>query len=291
MVKRHGKYFLMYRPATRRRRTIASQRVSDSPFGPFVEGPGSPILVTDKSNNVISPGHHAVFQRDGRDYISTTGTAFRLTRSSSPGRCCVDPITSPLTGASRRLSLERGPALVQGRVESQAKLAAGAKPPPERGRRFTGAASVLDDNYATRWPPRPTRKARGFSSISACRKSITRHLIRPEYAWKPYRIHRAGIRSMKDWKTLADFTQQPATGSSIEIADPIAALTCASFSPMTSGCRYFALRVDRSLMQHYHAPMKKTPHTSPHSLRRRGFCREWSGRLPLRHVPAASRAQ
>ena len=87
MVKRHGHYFLMYSQGVTIKDTYqVHYAVGDNPLGPFKEGPGSPILVTDRENNVISPGHHTVFQFEGRDYILYHRHSIPFNEDSSAAR-------------------------------------------------------------------------------------------------------------------------------------------------------------------------------------------------------------
>jgi hypothetical protein len=226
MVKRHGKYFLMYSAGkTVEENYRVHYAVSDSPLGPFVEGPGSPILVTDKSVNVISPGHHAVFQRDGRDYILYHRHSIPFNRKFIGRQVCVDPLVFTADGRIEKVTpTHEGPAFVQGRAESQSKLVAQAKATASsEADGFTGAAFVLDDNFATRWAAAGDAKGAWIQLDLGAPKAITRQLIRPEYAWKPYRFTAQASSDGKTWRTLADFTKEPAVGSPLVIMKPTTA--------------------------------------------------------------------
>ncbi|MEY4487654.1 MAG: hypothetical protein RIQ79_162, partial [Verrucomicrobiota bacterium] len=62
LFKHAGRYFLTYsRGRTDRDTYEVRYAVGDAPFGPFVEAANNPLLTTDKNNDVISPGHHAIF--------------------------------------------------------------------------------------------------------------------------------------------------------------------------------------------------------------------------------------
>jgi len=226
MVKRHGLYFLMYSAGkTIKEDYRVHYAVSKSPFGPFVEGPDSPILVTDKSTNVISPGHHAIFQRDGRDYILYHRHSVPFKPPFVGRQVCVDPITFTADGRIEKVApTHQGPPLVQGRVESQAPLDAGVKATASsQADAFNGPEFVLDDNYATRWTA--ARDARGawIQLDFGASKAIARQFIRPEYAWKPYRFTAEASTDGQHWRTLADFTKHPSIGSPIDIAQPVTA--------------------------------------------------------------------
>jgi beta-xylosidase len=43
--------------------------MAKSPWGPFKEGPNSPILQTSADSTTYGPGHHCVFSYNGQDYI------------------------------------------------------------------------------------------------------------------------------------------------------------------------------------------------------------------------------
>jgi beta-xylosidase len=226
MAKRNGHYFLMYSAG----KTIEEDyrvhyAVSSSPFGPFVEGPGSPVLVTDKSANIISPGHHAIFQRGGRDYILYHRHSIPFDPKFIGRQVCVDPIVFTADGRIEKVvPTHKGPPLVQGRIESLAKLSAGAKATASsEANAFTGAGCVLDDNYATRWTPAGDARGAWIQLDLGAAKNVTRQLIRPEYAWKPYRFTAQTSTDGKTWQVLADFTVNSVTGSPIEIAKPAVA--------------------------------------------------------------------
>ncbi len=213
MVKRGGKYFLTYSNG----KTISDTyevraAVGETPFGPFAEIGESPVLATDKTRDVISPGHHAIFAHDGKDYIAyhrhrlpyVEGTAFR--------QLCVDEVTFTDRGTLVKVeATHRGPAMVQGRaVEGNlATLEAGvlATASSVALGEFSGAARAFDDNYATRWSPEP-EAAGGWLQIDlGAVKAVKRSAVRFEYAWKKYAFAIEGSSDGKMWKTLADLRE------------------------------------------------------------------------------------
>ncbi len=70
MIKRYGKYYLMY---SHGKCTDGSYQVrysvGDTPYGPWTEGVHSPILTTSEDSTTLGPGHHTVFSEKGQDYI------------------------------------------------------------------------------------------------------------------------------------------------------------------------------------------------------------------------------
>lgn len=70
MIKRNGKYYLMYSNGKAIDATYNIRySVSNTPLGPWKEGPYSPILSTTDDSTTYGPGHHTVFREGGQDYI------------------------------------------------------------------------------------------------------------------------------------------------------------------------------------------------------------------------------
>ena len=70
MLKRRGIYYLMYSEGKAIDPTYKIRySTGKSPFGPWTEGPTSPILSTSSDSTVVGPGHHTVFSESGQDYI------------------------------------------------------------------------------------------------------------------------------------------------------------------------------------------------------------------------------
>ncbi|WP_223154670.1 family 43 glycosylhydrolase [Aestuariibaculum sediminum] len=70
MVKRNGKYYLMYSNGKCTNETYnVRYAISESPYGPWVEPNNSPILTTSNDKTTKGPGHHTVFNENGQFYI------------------------------------------------------------------------------------------------------------------------------------------------------------------------------------------------------------------------------
>ncbi len=70
MIKRNGKYYLMYSNGKCTNGTYEVRySVGDTPLGPWTEGKESPILTTTVDSTTLGPGHHTVFTEKGQDYI------------------------------------------------------------------------------------------------------------------------------------------------------------------------------------------------------------------------------
>lgn len=224
MVKRHGKYFLTYSAGkTTEDSYQIHYAVGDSPFGPFVEGPGSPILTTNKESNIVSPGHHALFERDGQDYVLYHRHSIPFNRKFIGRQVCVDPIVYTAHGRIEKIEpTHQGPALIQGRAATLPELLSGTKvtASSSHGPMF-GPEFVLDDNYATRWAAATDAKGAWIQLDFGETKLISRQSVRPEFAWKPCRFISEASTDGETWQQLVDFSDRPASGSPIEITTPV----------------------------------------------------------------------
>lgn len=223
MVKRHGKYFLMYSSGNTTKDTYqVHYAVGDSPCGPFVEGPASPVLVTDHAEHVVSPGHHAVFHHDGRDYILYHRHSIPFDPDVVGRQVCVDEIR--FTGDGRIeaiVATHAGPDFVQGRVETRNVLDSIIATASSQASVHTSPAFVLDANYATRWAAAPSDHCAWLQLDLGAAKAITSQLLRPEYAWKPLFFTIEASLDGAIWHLVADFTTQPAIGSPIVIEQAV----------------------------------------------------------------------
>lgn len=180
------------------------------------------VLVTDKSINVVSPGHHTFFRRGGTDYILYHRHSIPFNRKFIGRQTCIDPIVFTPDGRIEKVvPTHEGPGFVQGREESLATLSAAALATASSAVDENAIpACVVDDNYATRWKPAIDAKGAWLQLDLGEERKIVRQLIRPEYAWKPLRFHIEASVDSATWVTLADFTKQPTAGSPIVSEKP-----------------------------------------------------------------------
>ncbi|MEL0454685.1 family 43 glycosylhydrolase [Flavobacteriaceae bacterium SZ-1-7] len=70
MLKKSGKYYLMYSDGKCTTETYKVRyAIGESPYGPWIEGDNSPILITSEDKTTRGPGHHTVFEENGQNYI------------------------------------------------------------------------------------------------------------------------------------------------------------------------------------------------------------------------------
>ena len=227
MFKRAGRYYLSYSQGI----TIADTyqvhyAIGDSPLGPFTEAPNSPILVTDHARNIVSPGHHAMFSRDGRDYIMYHRSNVPYVKGQAYRQTCVDELHFTSDGLIEKVTpTHSGPALIQRNPATG--LAATASASSELDP-LHSAARVLDDNYATRWATAANATGGWLQLDLGSAKPVDHIELRCEYAWKTCRFLFEASSDGTHWTDIADHRVNGASGSPITI-------------PTKRECRYLRL--------------------------------------------------
>lgn len=216
MVKRHGIYFLMYSQGVTIKDTYqVHYATGDNPLGPFKEGPNSPILKTDNASNVISPGHHTIFNFQDKDYILYHRHSIPFVESFVGRQTCVDEIDFRPDGTIGKVTASHaGPQIAKARNSGQ--LAATATASSDAGP-LQDARFATDDNYATLWRPQdPTQESWLQLDLGHSQK-ISLMTVRFEYAWKPYRFTAQISPDGREWTNVADHSKTPVSGSPITI--------------------------------------------------------------------------
>jgi beta-xylosidase len=218
MVKHGEHYYLMYSQGKTITDTYQVRyAIGDAPFGPFVEAANSPILVTNKSNDVISPGHHAVFTRGTQSYILYHRHSIPFDPKFIGRQTCLDEMKFTQDGLiAPVVPTHEGPELIRGRENGQTNLAVVAAASSQRDV-FTGAGSVLDDNYATRWAAATEDKEAWLQVDLGSSKDFSRQELRFEYAWQEYYFLLRASDDGVNWRTLAEHMNAPMRGSPVVI--------------------------------------------------------------------------
>lgn len=219
MVKRHGVYFLMYSQGVTIKDTYQVRYATgDNPLGPFKEGSNSPILATDKSNNIISPGHHTIFRHQGRDYILYHRHSIPFVEDFVGRQICVDEIEFKADGSIGKVTpTHEGPALVRGRNPDRLPVTATAS--SDAGS-FHAARFACDDNHATIWRATDAAVESWLQLDLGQASGISRIELRLEYAWKPYRFSLQSSPDGEEWTTIADHGKTPISGSPVIFRSP-----------------------------------------------------------------------
>ncbi len=225
MVKHGGKYFLTYSQGNTTRDTYrVHYAIGNTPFGPFTEASNSPILVTDKALNVVSPGHHAIIWKDKQPYMLYHRHSVPFPNATMR-QLCLDPLVFTADGLIAKITpTHLGLPGTADRNCGRTNLAALAT-----GTTATASSSlspvygperVLDNNYATRWMADRNASGATLQLDLGAVKKVTSQELRLEFASKTYRFVVESSTDEKTWSTLADYLTQPATGSPLVIQSP-----------------------------------------------------------------------
>jgi beta-xylosidase len=229
MLKHGGRYYLTYSNGKTVSDTYEVRyAVSDHPLGPFNEGATSPILVTDRKLDVVSPGHHGFFRQGERDYIVYHRHRVPFVEDTAFRQVCIDDLRFTMDGLIEKVvPTHRGPALVQNRTAGRnnfADAASGATATASStATDLTPPGRVLDDNFATRWTPQPEANRCWIQLDLGAERKVGRSEIRFEYAWKTYFFSVEASSDAQSWRTVADYRTKPATGSPVAIEHTVAA--------------------------------------------------------------------
>ncbi len=201
---------------------------ADTPFGPFREGPDSPILSTDKARQVFSPGHHAIFRVGRQPYILYHRHSLPWPRTGDDAtlrQVAVDPLTIREDGSIAKVTPSHGSAI------------AGFAPRRTRGLPVTlkgastdavhDAGRAGDDNYATLWRPAPGIAPLLVADLGKARP-VREARLRMEYANRPYDLAVEASADGTQWRPVA--AKAGASGSPIVL-------------PLNVSARYLRLRV------------------------------------------------
>lgn len=225
MVKRDGRYYLMYSDGKTIEDTYqVHYAVGDSPTGPFVEAPNSPILVSDHSQNILSPGHHTVVELEGEHYILYHRHSIPFDPEVVGRQVCMEPLEWDEHGWIRNIRPSHDG------VERFARLRTSSAP-EMRGQvkassvqhSWTGADQAQDNNYATLWKPDPEDSRPTLVMDLGKRMQVTHQELRLEFAWKPYHFTVQHSDDGSTWELLEDFSLTPAKGSPVQISTPVEA--------------------------------------------------------------------
>jgi len=219
LTKHAGRYYLMYSQGVTIQDTYqVHYAIGDSPLGPFVEAPNSPVLVTDRPRDVVSPGHHAVFTRAGRSYILYHRHSVPFDPVFIGRQVCVDELRFTPDGLIAKIEpTHEGPELVRretdGRINSGARLAASS----ERDE-FTGARHALDGNNTTHWSAASDEGEAWLRMDLGEPRDFARQELRFEYAWRAYAFVLESSLDGEGWSVVEDRAADPAGGSPVVVS-------------------------------------------------------------------------
>ncbi|WP_235530241.1 family 43 glycosylhydrolase [Sphingomonas sp. Leaf62] len=218
MVRQGRHYLLTYSDGKTTTDTYKVRyAIGDTPFGPFREGPNSPILSTDAARSVISPGHHAVFRSGGQPYIlyHRQGLPFPPPGDAVLRQVAVDPLTIRADGSIAKVVPDHGGVVNGFTAHRDTGLRWQAS--GQGSDALHGPARAADDNYATWWTPAPGAAPLLTADLGAVRP-VKGSALRMRFPTHRYALSIEGSRDGRVWQRLA--TAEQATGSPIELTHP-----------------------------------------------------------------------
>lgn len=218
MVRQGRHYLLTYSDGKTTTDTYKVRyAIGDTPFGPFREGPDSPILSTDAARQVISPGHHAIFRSGGQPYIlyHRQGLPFPPSGDAVLRQVAVDPLTIRSDGSIARVVPSHGGAVKGFAARRDTGLHWQAS--GQGSDALHGSERAADDNYATWWEPAKGAPPQLTADLSAVRL-VKGSALRMRFPTRRYMLSVEGSRDGRVWQKLA--TADQATGSPIELNHP-----------------------------------------------------------------------
>ncbi|KQM32678.1 family 43 glycosylhydrolase [Sphingomonas sp. Leaf10] len=218
MVRQGKHYLLTYSDGKTTTDTYKVRyAIGDTPFGPFREGPDSPILSTDTARSVISPGHHAVFRSGGQPYIlyHRQGLPFPPPGDAVLRQIAVDPLTIRPDGSIAKAVPSHGGAVNGFAARRDAGLRWRAS--GQGSDALHGPQRAADDNYATWWAPAKGASPQLTADLGAVRP-VKGSALRMRFPTQRYTLSVEGSPDGRVWQKLATVDQ--ATGSPIELSHP-----------------------------------------------------------------------
>jgi hypothetical protein len=228
MVKNGGRYYLMYSQGKTLNDTYrVHYAIGESPFGPFIEAPNSPVLTSNLTANILGPGHHTVFSQGSDYYILYHRHSIPFNPELIGRQLCIDPLRFNAEGLIENIRpTHSGPAFLHSAANTPAPLSSGENVAASASSsldEFTGPSRVLDQNNASLWRP-DASDARPWLIVDlGVVSEVRRQFVRFEYAWKDYHFKNESSLDGQTWTLVADHSVTPASGSPVLLDTPIRA--------------------------------------------------------------------
>lgn len=219
MIKHNAKYYLTYSEGKTIDETYEVRyAIGDNPLGPFTEASNSPILTANDSLKVYGPGHHTVFQLQGKNYILyhrhrmpfERGTAFRQT--------CIAELT--FDDSKNQINniipyhTQKFPRLAKSEINYIQPLSVVAS--SERDE-YRLAKNAIDKSYSTLWEAKADDEAPYLLNAFADAGQIEKMEVRFEYPWETYYPKIEVSQDENSWQTIADYTVEGISGSPVTV--------------------------------------------------------------------------
>ena len=222
MMKRNGKYILMYSSASCHDETYnVRYSWSDSPLGPFREGANNPILSTNADKSVHGPGHHSVLKNGDDYYIAYHRHDYPMTRGGMARQTAIDSLIFENDTTIRKvIPSHRGidfftEPVVPENIAFRAQVTASSHYDlRSAGHDYAYLPSyATDDNNATMWKAADNTFPQSLTVDLGSVKKVRRVMTQFEFASYYYRYTIEYSKNGKKWKVYADRSDNRTSGS------------------------------------------------------------------------------
>ncbi len=211
LFKHAGRYYLTYSQGKTVTDTYqVHYATGPGPLGPFTEAANSPILTTDHTRNIVSPGHHAMFNHGGRAYILYHRHRLPYVPDTAHRQTCLDEVRFTDTGLIEKIRPTHTGAVLIGNSASPRLAATITASSSRDGHR---AEAAFDGNYATRWTPAATDAAPWLQLDFGNERALARLELRPEFPTVPLRFVVETSPDGQTWSRVAAPLTHGLTGS------------------------------------------------------------------------------
>lgn len=222
MMKRNGKYILMYSGASCHDETYnVRYSYSDSPYGPFKPGQNNPILSTNADKSVHGPGHHSVFQNNDNYYIVYHRHDYPFTAGGLARQICIDSLIFENDSTIRKvIPSHRGiNYFTKSGVPNDIAFMAKTKASSFYQLRSLDynydylPSYATDNNNATMWKAASCSFPQNLTIDLGKEKTISRIMTQFEFASYYYQYKIEYSTDGEKWKLYADKSQNRTSGS------------------------------------------------------------------------------
>lgn len=222
MLKRNGKYILMYSGASCHDETYnVRYSYSNSPYGPFTPGLNNPILSTNADKSVHGPGHHSVLKNNNDYYIVYHRHDYPFTAGGLARQICIDSLVFENDSTIRPVVPSHQGISNFVNLESPVDIAYLAKTTASSYYHLQSLACnyeykpsyATDQNNATMWKAANNSFPQDITVDLGKVKNIRRIMTQFEFASYYYQYRIDYSADGKKWKTYVDKSKNRTSGS------------------------------------------------------------------------------
>lgn len=222
MMKRNGKYILMYSSASCHDETYnVRYSYSDNPYGPFTPGQNNPILSTNADKSVHGPGHHSVFQNNDDYYIVYHRHDYPFTAGGLARQICIDSLIFENDSTIRQVipshkginDFTKSPVPANIAYLAKAKASSFYQLKSLDHNYDYLPSYATDNNNATMWKAANNSFPQNLTIDLGKEKKISRIMTQFEFASYYYRYKIEYSVDGKKWQVYVDKSQNLTSGS------------------------------------------------------------------------------